>query len=343
MTTPKPNWKVTLDGRDLTGLLRPRLIDLTVTSCREDNADQLDIRLDDSDGKLAIPPRTAILRVWLGWDGALVDKGSFTVDEVEHAGAPDTLTLRARSADLRGELRAQREQSYHATTCGDIVNQLAGRNGLTPRCHSDLAGEPVDHIDQTNESDINFLNRLGKRFDAVATVKSGTLIFSPIGRGTTATGKPLPAITITRAIGDRHRWHAADRNAYSGVRAKYQDLGAGRTGDVIAGVDDGRGVKILRHTYATKSNALRAARSEYQRLQRGIVSFGITLARGRADIYPEQHATVHGFKTEIDNEAWIVVRSSCLVTESGFTTSIELECKPESVDNAPESGGDVAK
>jgi len=30
----------------------------------------------------------------------VIDKGSFTVDEVEHAGAPDVLTIRARSASM---------------------------------------------------------------------------------------------------------------------------------------------------------------------------------------------------------------------------------------------------
>jgi phage protein D len=334
---PKPAWRVTLDGRDLTAKLRPRLIDLSITSCREDTADQLDIRLDDADGRLAIPPRNAVLRVWLGWDGELTDKGSFTVDEVEHGGAPDVLTLRARSANLRSDLRAQREQSYHATTCGAIVDELAGRNGLTPKCHPSLAGQAVDHIDQTNESDVNFLNRLGKRYDAVATIKAGALIFSPIGAGTTASGKPLPAITITRASGDQHRWHAADRNAYSGVRARYQDVGAGKTGDVIAGTDNGKGLKTLRHTYATKANALRAARSEFQKIQRGAVTFDITLARGRADVYPEQHATVRGFKADIDGSEWIVVRVEDRLGDAGYTTSLELECKPAGVDNAPES------
>jgi len=103
---PKPRWKVTLDGRDLTATLRPFLIDLSISSCREDAADQLDIRLDDSDGKLAIPPRKAVLRVWLGWsDTGLVDKGSFTVDEVQHSGAPDVLTLIATACRDHERLR----------------------------------------------------------------------------------------------------------------------------------------------------------------------------------------------------------------------------------------------
>lgn len=340
--TPKPQWQVTLDGRDLTSAIRPRLLDLSINSCREDAADQLDLRLDDSDGKLAIPPRNAVLRVWLGWsDTGRVDMGSYTIDEVQHSGAPDVITLRGRSANLRSDLRGQREQSYHATTCGAIVNQLAGRHGLTPKCAPSLASQPVDHIDQTNESDINFLNRLGKRFDAVATIKAGALLFAPIGAGTTASGKPLPAIVITRASGDSHHWQAADRNAYSGVKAKYNDLGAGKTGEVIAGTDDGKGLKVLRHTYATKANALRAATSRLKKLQRGATTFSISLARGRPDIYPEQHATVRGFKAEIDSEAWIVTKAEHRLGDNGLTTSLELECKPDGVDNAPEGDADT--
>lgn len=41
---------------------------------------------------------------------------------------------------------------------------------------------------------------------------------------------------------------------------------------MLVDTDDGRGVKTLRTTYATKSNAMRAARSEYKRLLRGSVT-----------------------------------------------------------------------
>lgn len=339
-STPRPQWKVTLDGADLTGRIAPRLIDLTVTSCRADAADQLDIRLSDHDGQLAIPPREAKLRVLLGWDDSpLVDMGTFTIDEVEHAGAPDVLTLRGRSAEIRSGIRQQREQSYHDTTLGAIVGILAGRNSLTARCHPSLASIALDHIDQTNESDLNFLTRLGKRYDAVATVKSGALIFAPIGQGTTATGQPLPTVTLTRRDGDHHRWHAADRDAYSGVRAKYDDTAGGQTKDVIVGTDDGHGVKTLRHTYASESNAMRAARSDYQKMKRGAVTFDLDLARGRPDIAPELTATVRGFKADIDGSDWIVVRAEHRLADSGLTTRVELESQPEGVDSAPEGTG----
>jgi len=341
MTTrhPKPQWKVTLDGRDLTATLVPRLISLTVTSDRQDTADQLDILISDHDGKLALPPHDAVLRVYLGWsDSGYVDMGSYTVDELEHAGTPDVLTLRARSAHLRSQQRQQREQSWHATTLGAIVDALAGRNSLTPRCHPSLAGQAIEHIDQTNESDINFLTRLGKRYDAVATIKAGALILAPIGAGTTATGAALPRVTLTRASGDQHRYHAADRQAYSGIRAQYDDKAKAKTETVLVGTDDGKGVKTLRTTYSTKANALRAARSEYQRLQRGTVSFDLTLARGRADLLPETHVALSGWKPEIDATDWTIVRAEHNLGEQGFTTRLSLEWR--SPNSAPES--DVA-
>jgi uncharacterized protein len=333
---PKPKWQVTLDGRDLTATLMPRLNNLTVTSDRQDTADQLDIAISDHDGQLALPPRGALLHVLVGWDDSgLVDMGRFTVDELEHAGTPDVLTLRARSAHLRSQQRQQREQSWHATTVGAIVDALAGRNALTPRCHASLAALAVDHIDQTNESDLNFLSRLGKRYDAVATVKAGALILAPIGQGTTATGKPLPSVVITRASGDQHRYHAADRQAYSGVRAQYDDKSTAKTETVLVGTDDGQGVKTLRTLYASKANALRAARSEYQRLKRGTVSFDITLARGRADLLPETHVALRGWKPEIDATDWTIVRAEHSLNDQGFTTRISMEWR--SANDAPES------
>lgn len=68
-------------------------------------ADQLDLELDDADGKIVLPRRGAVITLALGWKGQpLFPKGAFTVDEIEHTGAPDRLTIRARSADFRETL-----------------------------------------------------------------------------------------------------------------------------------------------------------------------------------------------------------------------------------------------
>ncbi len=114
MPMPTPDFVVTLDGKDLTSRLAPRLVSLTITECRSDEANTFDIVLDDTDGQLALPKRGAVLAVSLGWVGQpLVDKGTFTVDELEYSGAPDIITLRARSASMTKDMGERQEKSWH--------------------------------------------------------------------------------------------------------------------------------------------------------------------------------------------------------------------------------------
>ena len=189
-THPAPDYTLVVDGRDITARVDPRLISLTLTEARGEEADQLELELSDHDGALAIPPKSAIIELAIGWAGqALVQKGAFVVDEVEHTGAPDKLSIKARSADMRKEMRVRTEVSWHDTTIGAIVNKIAGRHQLTPRVDGRLAGVQVEHIDQTHESDLHFLNRLARQHDAVATVKNKHLLFLPINGTKTSTGR----------------------------------------------------------------------------------------------------------------------------------------------------------
>ncbi|WP_184438685.1 phage late control D family protein [Xanthomonas cannabis] len=325
MSYPIPQWRVVLDGTDLTARIAPRLLDLTLTECRGGEADQLDLRIHDHDGKMALPKRGVRLAVALGWKATgLVDKGVFVVDEVEYSGAPDIITVRARSADLTADMRTRRERSWHSTTLGAVLNALAGEHGLTPRVAETLARTRLPHLDQANESDMNLLTRLGQRFDAVATVKAGSLVFAPIGAGTTATGKPLPTTTLTRRDGDQHRYAVADRDAYTGARAYWVDKGKARRQSVLVGTDDN--AKRLRESYADEATARQHAHAELERAKRGAAKFDYTLAIGRADLFPEQRITVSGFKPEIDGQSWLIAKATHTVSgSSGFITALELE------------------
>lgn len=136
--------------------------------------------------------RAASLTLWLGWQGsALINKGSFTVDEIEHRGAPDRLTIRGRSADFRGTLNSRREQSWHDTTLGVIVETIAQRNKLTASVADTLKAVAVPHIDQSQESDAAFLSRLADRNGATVSVKAGKLLFLKAGSAMTASGKAI--------------------------------------------------------------------------------------------------------------------------------------------------------
>lgn len=75
-------------------------------------------------------------------------------------------------------------------------------------------------------------------------------------------------------------------------------------------------VYVLRRTYQNEETARRAAAAKWQELQRGAAAFSITLARGRADLYPEMHGRVTGFKSEVDNQDWIIARVEHIIDEA---------------------------
>jgi len=320
----QPDYSLTVNGQNITPKVGPRLINLRLRESRGDEADQLDIELDDADGKLAIPPTGATIELRLGWAGAqLVDKGSYKVDEVEHGGTPDRLSIRARSADMSKGLRQRGSKSWHDSSVGRIVRDMADANNLPARVDGELDSLPVEHIDQTNESVLHFLTRLARQNDAVCTVKKGCLVFLRTGSRTNASGQAFAAVQIVRKSGDQHRYHQAERTAYSGVRARWHSTEGAADGSVLAGTDED--TKDLKETYAREQDAIHGARSEMQRIRRGLSTFTLTLALGRPELMPQSPVSVTGFKPEIDKTSWLVKTVEHSLGEGGFTTRLEME------------------
>ena len=197
----------------------------------------------------------------------MIDKGTFVVDESEHSGAPDIITIRARAADLCGEICKRTEKSWHDT----ILATLAKRNKLTHKVGAKLGATQVQHIDQTNESDMHFITRLARKYDAVATVKKKHLLFMPINGTKTSKGESLPTIEITRIDGDQHRWANSTRDAYDGVKALWNDRKFGKRKEVIAGKKD-CDLKTMKETFGIEADARAAAKSERQRINRGMAT-----------------------------------------------------------------------
>jgi len=158
-------------------------------------------------------------------------------------------------------------------------------------------------------------------------------------------------ITLQRSDGDSHRFTLADRDAYTGVIASWlhtrepekkpvakvkrrrksttkKKEPEAKQGDYLIGTDEN--VLVLSRTYANRGNAERAAKMQWERMQRGAATFSIQLAKGRADLYTEMPVKVSGFKQQIDAGDWIITTlSHSLSADGGFTTSIELEVKIE--------------
>lgn len=328
---PVPAWQVTLDGQDLTEAMRPRLSALTLTEKRGEEADSVEITLNDHDGAMAIPSSEATLSVAIGWakgtgvTAGLVDKGSYVMDEPSWSGPPDMLALIGRAADLTAGLRKRRDESWIDQPLSAIVSKVAQRNGLTPRTHALFAQIRVPAMQQNAKSDIAFIRELGRRYDAVATIKAGTLIFAPIGIGSTAGGTPLPGLTITKAmVTGQYGWTRKRRDEHDGVEAQWQDKrGAKKQLVTVGGTENAR---RLKRTYANESDARAAAEAAKRRDARNAAEFSLTLAYGDASLTPERPVALSGFKSEIDAGSWQIAEVIHRVDGSGgFVTELKLD------------------
>lgn len=332
------DFRLIVDGQDYSPALRPRLVSLALTDKRGGEADQLDIVLDDSDGKVPLPARNAAASLSLGWlSGAgvplgLVDKGSFTIDAVDWAGPPDQVTIRARSADLTAGFRARRSAGHRATTLGAIAREVARRHGYTARIAPELADVEVEILAQHQQSDMALLRRLGRQRDAIATVKNRQLILSPIGRLHATSGAAFPALTLTRAdVGIGYRYSLTERSADAGFSADYEDLDAGKRRTVTVGGKPKAGEKKdprkLRPVFHSKADATAAADAAHRRAARSEVTMDLQLPLGRPDIYPDRPVTLIGFKREVDAHPWLIAEASHTLDAQGLRTKLKLETR----------------
>lgn len=316
-----PDFRLTIGDADVTAKVRDRLSALTLVDNSGEESDTLEIVLDDRDNVIESPRRGAVLSLFLGYEGqGLLYMGKFTVDEVEPSGPPDILTIRAKAADMREGLKAQRSRAFDNTTIGEIVSQIAADHGLKPAVAAALADRPIAHRDQTNESDLHFLTRLGRDFGAVAAPKDGRLVFAPASTGLSASGRTLDAVNLTR--GDLTSWRStmADREEQGSVRARYRDLSAAATHYATAG--SGSPAKTLRNTYPNQATAQAAAEAELAKAKRAANGVELTLD-GRAAIVAQTPIVLSGLRAEFVGR-WIADRVEHRVDFAGpgFVTTV---------------------
>lgn len=328
-----PAYEILAGQADVTAAIRDRLLSLTLTDEAGYQSDSLEIRLDDRDGKIKLPRRGVTLDVRLGYlplQGSVRETdrmelrpmGLFTVDEVEVQGPPATLIVRARSADLREELKGQKTRSWTDTTLREVVAAVAADHGLSLRMPLPPPTIHLPHLDQSNESDLNLLTRLARRWDYVFKLSGKRLVFVPAGHGLAASGELVEAVTIHREQVKDYRAVLADRERYRSVVAYWQDQEAGKRISERAG--EGKPAFVLRHTYPDAGQARSAAQSRLAQLARGRSTVSLSLANGDPTPRAQSPVTLTGFRSGVDGE-WVAKRVVHKYASGGYGTFLEVE------------------
>ncbi|MHA1540284.1 MAG: phage late control D family protein [Alphaproteobacteria bacterium] len=324
----RPVFKILADQEDITGILTTRLVSISITDETGLVSDKAEVLLDDRDDTLEIPSRGTELAISLGYeDRGLFEMGIYVVDEVTCFGMPQQMRITAKASNTKiksvlSAMTAPKSRSWHKHTLIGIVKKIAKEH----RFQDALIDGAFDkiylgHIDQSNESDIAFLQRIAQDHGAFVKPAGGFLIFSRKKRARTLTGDPMPLIKLEREDISDFSMSLAERGKYGKVIAKWHNFKTGKEEKVSAGNTEP--AFSMRHTYATKSRAEKAAEAKLEDAQNGMQKLDLTTI-GNPEISAESRILINRLSHKTDGE-WIATSLSHQFSLSGYTSQINCE------------------
>ncbi|MDD3669547.1 MAG: contractile injection system protein, VgrG/Pvc8 family [Alphaproteobacteria bacterium] len=321
-----PNFKILADKTDITDLLNGRLLSLAITDEIGLASDSLTLELDDRDSVLEIPPRGAEMEAFLGY-GERYSMGKFIVDEAEIKSPPATLTITARASNSgfrdMGAFKSPRSYSWQEYTLLGIVQTIAKRYGLAESVADEYRKILVKHLDQTDESDCAFIQRLAADYGASVKIAGGRLLFIEPLSGKFPDGTPMPAIPIKTEEICGYQMRLAERGKYEKVVAKYYDFDLAEEQKVSAG--SGSPAFTLRDTFTSRSQAMARAKQKLAEIASGTRTLSLDLI-GNPLLSAESVVELPNLRPEIAGR-WVVKSARHTLSASGYKTTIEATRK----------------
>ena len=256
----------------------------------------------------------------MGYDLAMVDMGFFIVSEVSLSGPPEKMVIRGRavpqltSKNGITSLASQKTRSWPKdTSVSAVVTKIAREHGLDPFVSDAIAKIKLPHFDQSDESDLNFLLRIAKRYDVICKPAGGKLLF--VKRGEI----DLPNLVLAKEQVSDWEMTSSTSDSAGTVIAYWHDKKGAKKKEVKVG--DGEPVKRLRHTYQDEKSAYAAAQASLDQSRRGEEKLSLNLP-GNPQISAEMPITLLNFREGIAGD-WIVEQCTHNIDKSvGFKTSV---------------------
>jgi len=329
MSYQPPRFVVEINDKDITTIIKPRLISMTLTDETGLDSDTLEIALadHDDDNPLELPPTGAEARVFMGYGDNLVDMGMFVIDEATLHGPPCVMTLRGHAAVFdktpKGQVpfNSQKTRSWPKDTkFGELAAKIAKAHGMALMMSDELQSIPLPHIDQNAESDLNLLLRLGKIYDCITKPAGGVLAVSKRGKLTSAGGKKLAKVTLRGDELTSFSLQASTKEGAGQVAAFYHTTRGAKQKPVVVGQGEGQ-VKKIRHKYKSEAEAAAAAKSEYSKRLRNMRKVTFVFP-GRPEVTAECPIVVEKLRPAFEGE-WVVTRATHKFDGNGYSTSVE--------------------
>jgi len=340
---PQVQLQLLYEGKDITRDIGASLLRLRVTDNLCETCDDLDIELEDMQGRWRnawYPGHGDTLTLSLGWKGqAPIPMGRFEIDEVELNYPPATVHIRALAAGILPHLRTTQHCGYEGMTLEAIARQIAARQKL------EFSGtvDPIkpERLTQ-NKADLEFLRELANQYDHAFKIWDNTLVLQRIADLEAAA--PVAEFALTEL--ENVRLRESFRELPTEVTVKHQNAAKGQLVEMV--VRDGKVVAVPssvtratssgdtakgtpRATNTAQAKAQAAAKLAREQRQRCIASWQ---CMGKPALKSGTTITLAGEAAGHFAGKWLMTRITHSVERgSGFTTEVDA-CRVSSQDGS---------
>ncbi len=187
--------------------------------------------------------------------------GYYIVDNVEVSGPRSVMKVMATGADQSRGMQIPKSKSWGRTTFIEILSELSALYGLQPETSGSLQGISFENLQQTNTSDVDFLERLAGENNFHLHIKSGYILFLPKNQGVNANQDVITTFLPSRQISSfKSTFSIANR--VTGIRVKFLDS-SNQVKTLLYGGPPF--INELPKQFNSLNEAFRAAQSEYLR------------------------------------------------------------------------------
>jgi phage protein D len=316
-----------MGGVDITNRFNERLTALDLVLHDGHKNDTMSLTLDDRDFAIEAPPTDALLYLEMGYaETGLVFMGTYSVDQIEVTGPPYKMGISARAANQKSTQKEHRTKPYEKKTLGEIMKEIADRHGLKSYVSPELASFKYPYLQQTEESDWHFGNRLSYEHDALFSVKNGMLFFVAHGDSVSASGLSMPTITLTLPDLIQYQASASDRPKHLSARASWHDRSHGKSKLVSSDFKStGKSQFMQRHLRPSKDLAKASADAKMKALQRAEGSV-MVMIEGDPTVQAEGKLILSTGRSVLDGE-WLIKNARHHLDQAGYRTTIDGESK----------------
>ncbi|EDM3689386.1 phage protein D [Salmonella enterica subsp. enterica serovar Infantis] len=218
---PQPAYRLVYNRKDITHDVSVYVTSVSYTDKLSGESDEIQVDLEDSEGRWRdawYPGKGDTLTLLMGYAGEpLRECGTFSIDEIELSGPPDSVSLRGLATSVTVAMRTKVSRGFENTTLAAIAQRIAGKHHL--QLQGQIEPLTLDRVTQYDETDLGFLKRLARDYGYLVKVTHTHVIFSSLDKLRDAAS----AFTLARCDVSRYSLRDTINRIYKGAKHRSQN------------------------------------------------------------------------------------------------------------------------